>query len=227
MDYYEEIGMYEGDVVRITRLDNGKKEVALVKWSDEDYCVCYYIKGRGFVYRATLNMNPEILGKQIPNFPNYAITKDGKIWSFYQYRYLTKYYDKDGYVKVVLFKKKKRYYKRVHRLVLEAFVGKCPKGMTACHNDAVKDNNSISNLRWDTPKNNTKDTIVAGKHPCLTQKGENHSQAKLTEQDVRMIIYMWRTKEFAQQEIADTYSITRSSVNHIINRRTWKHIWRN
>ena len=79
-------------------------------------------------------------------------------------------------------------------------------------------------MRWDTPKNNTKDTIVNGKHPSLTQKGENHSQAKLREKDVINIIHLWNTKLFRQQEIADMYNMCRQSVNNIINQRTWKHI---
>ena len=164
--------------------------------------------------------------RTLPDFPNYIIGDNGRVWSNYRNKYLKKVYDKDGYVKVTLFENKKRCYKRVHRLVLEAFVGKCPQGMTACHNDGVKHNNNISNLRWDTPKNNTKDTIATGKHPSLTQKGENHSQAKLEEKEVINIIHLWNTKLFRQQEIAYMYNMCRQSVNNIINRRTWKHIWR-
>lgn len=164
--------------------------------------------------------------KRIPNFPKYAITKSGKVWSYYYNKWLKKSYDKDGYVKIILLKGGKRYYKKVHRLVLETFVGKCPKGMATCHNDAVKDNNKLSNLRWDTYKNNTKDTIANGKHGSLTQKGENHSQAKLTEFDVKQIYKIYETGEFTQQEIAVAYGVCRQSINNIILYKTWNHIWR-
>jgi hypothetical protein len=53
---------------------------------------------------------------------------------------------------------------RVHRLVLEAFVGPCPEGMVGCHNDGDPLNNRLDNLRWDTPSNNERDKWVHGTH---------------------------------------------------------------
>lgn len=50
--------------------------------------------------------------------------------------------------------------------------------------------------------------------------------AKLTEQKVRMIIYMWRTKEFTQQEIANIYDVSRALIGMIVRKNIWKHIWR-
>lgn len=48
---------------------------------------------------------------------------------------------------------------RVHRLVLEAFVGPCPEGLEGCHWDTVPSNNSLANLRWDTRSANMLDSI--------------------------------------------------------------------
>lgn len=64
---------------------------------------------------------------------------------------------KDGHVKS----------HRVHRLVLEAFVGPCPKGMEACHNDGDPTNNLLSNLRWDTHEANVADTKRHGRNRSL------------------------------------------------------------
>lgn len=47
--------------------------------------------------------------------------------------------------------------KPVHRLVLEAWVGPCPDGCEGCHNDGDGANNVVSNLRWDTRRNNQLD----------------------------------------------------------------------
>ncbi len=44
--------------------------------------------------------------------------------------------------------------KLVHRLVLEAFIGQCPDGMECCHNNGVRNDNRLSNLRWDTTSAN-------------------------------------------------------------------------
>lgn len=71
----------------------------------------------------------------------------------------------DGYRKITLCKpgqpNKGAY---VHRLVLLAFVGPCPDGMEACHRNAVKNDNRLVNLRWDTASENNKDIVRLGRH---------------------------------------------------------------
>ena len=51
---------------------------------------------------------------------------------------------------------------RVHRLVLEAFVGPCPPGMVACHANDDASDNRLENLRWDTPRENNLDKVRNG-----------------------------------------------------------------
>ena len=63
-------------------------------------------------------------------------------------------YDKDGYNEVVLCKNGMMYYKRLHRLVAEAFIPN-PNGLPQVnHKDEVKDNNHVENLEWCTRKYN-------------------------------------------------------------------------
>lgn len=62
-----------------------------------------------------------------------------------------------GYPKVTLSRQSRRTTLLVHRIVLEAFVGPCPDGMEACHNDGDQTNNVPSNLRWDTHAANNRD----------------------------------------------------------------------
>lgn len=50
---------------------------------------------------------------------------------------------------------------------------------------------------------------------------------KLTEQNVRMIIYMYRTKLFSQQVIANAYKVSQAIISAILTKKTWKHIWSN
>lgn len=47
--------------------------------------------------------------------------------------------------------------RNVHVLVAEAFIGPRPPGLQVCHNDGNKNNNTLSNLRYDTPKANWQD----------------------------------------------------------------------
>lgn len=73
-----------------------------------------------------------------------------------------------GYVNVALCKNGLIVYREIHRLVLETFVGPCPKGMEACHGKKGNRNNSLPNLRWDTPHNNALDMIADGN--CVSMK---------------------------------------------------------
>ncbi len=79
---------------------------------------------------------------------------------------------KDGYKRVSLCKGGVCVHKRVHRLVLEAFVGECPEGMVACHLDSKTSNNILDNLEWDTHKNNTADVIARGRFYYIRGKKE-------------------------------------------------------
>lgn len=53
---------------------------------------------------------------------------------------------------------------KIHLLVLEAFVGPRPPGLLGCHEDGDPTNNHVSNLRWDTAKSNSRDTVDHGHH---------------------------------------------------------------
>lgn len=158
--------------------------------------------------------------RQILKFLKYKITKNGEVWSCKSQKFLKPTLAKNGYSYYSLYINKKRYYRPVHRLVLETFVGKCPKGMECCHNNCNKQDNRLENLRWDTRSNNIRDSVKY-KH----FRGENRPNAKLTEQDVRMIIYMYKTGEFTQTVIADIYGVSHPCISFIISRKNWKHIW--
>jgi predicted XRE-type DNA-binding protein len=58
----------------------------------------------------------------------------------------------------------------------------------------------------------------------IVQTGENHSQAKLTEEIVIEIRKLAETKEYTQREIAKKFNIHYKNINKIITRTTWKHI---
>jgi hypothetical protein len=150
---------------------------------------------------------------------------------------LTPIYRK-GYPNYSLYNKHGIYkHKLAHRLVLEAFVGPCPTGMECCHNDGNRKNCVLSNLRWDTPKNNGLDRIIHGTskvcsgenhwsktRPEDTLKGENNAAAKLTDIQVYNIIDIL-TKELAtKSELARYYRIDQTIPGRIIARKKWQHI---
>lgn len=160
--------------------------------------------------------------KIIANYPDYAITKDGKIWSNKTGRWL-KPSLVCGYFNVILCKNGKHCGCSIHRLILESFVGQCPPGMQCRHLNGVRTDNRLENLKWGTRSENQQDAVKHGTHAGL-RCGEKHNGVKLTEKDVKTVIKMYKTGEFTQEEIAKLYNVYQTHVSKIVNKKTWKHI---
>lgn len=79
-----------------------------------------------------------------------------------------------GYVRVALGNGSDK--PTVHTLVLRAFVGPPPEGMEGCHENDIKHDNRLVNLRWDTRLANILDKIRNGndRHRNQTHCLRNH-----------------------------------------------------
>jgi hypothetical protein len=167
-------------------------------WKDiKDYEGLYQVSNYGGIKRFNRNKNHK----------PFKILKSLKI-------------NKYGHLQVSLYKNNIRKNYSIHRLVLEAFVGPCPPGMEGCHNDGKPSNNYVGNLRWDTHKNNAKDSI---KHGTFI-KGSKQGLAKLNDWKVRIIIRLIEDGYLIQQEIADIFNVTRQTISYIKRKKIWKHI---
>lgn len=70
-----------------------------------------------------------------------------------------------GYMQVTLGKMGRRQSILVHVMVLRAFSGdKSSPEIQGCHSDGEYSNNSLQNLRWGTPSENSYDMIRHGRH---------------------------------------------------------------
>lgn len=163
--------------------------------------------------------------KQIPNYPGYKITKDGRVWSDKTQRWLKPWIDLGGYPMVSLRKGGKTFNRYIHRLALKTFVGPCPQEMECCHGDGNRLNCNLNNLRWGTKSENRKDAIKHGTHKNPVNPGEANPRAILSDQDVRIIIYIYRTGIMIMAEIAKLYGVSSSAISMITNKRNWKHLW--
>ena len=85
-----------------------------------------------------------------PTFTNYAVSKDGEVYSLKWKRLLKASDDGDGYITTVLTKDKKQYYKRINRLVLETYDPiENDHLYHAHHNNEIKTDNRLENLEWE------------------------------------------------------------------------------
>ena len=120
---------------------------------------------------------------------------------------------------------------RVHRIVAEAFLGKCPDGCVVNHKDGNKKNNSVENLEYVSPSENNIHALNAGLRHRATKgnqrRGENHPSAVLTENEVRRILQIHKDRRWGKVKIARQFNISVGAVSAILQNRSWKNIERN
>lgn len=84
----------------------------------------------------------------------YAITSDGKVWSYRKKRYLNLVLCGRGYLQAHLWKNGERKPGLVHRLVAETYIPNPSNLPQVNHKDEDKTNNNADNLEWCSAKYN-------------------------------------------------------------------------
>lgn len=78
----------------------------------------------------------------------YAITEDGKVWSYRNKRFIKPFLRKNGYLQVILVKDGVKKNHKVHRLVAETYISNPNNYPEVNHKDENRVNNNIDNLEW-------------------------------------------------------------------------------
>lgn len=123
---------------------------------------------------------------------------------------------KDGYYTVTLSKQNIIKTYKVADLIAATFIGKKPGKYDTCHNNGIRTDNRINNLRYDTRVGNLKDKILHG----TSYRGERHWYHKLKEHDVRNIKNLL-AKDFYHKDIADIYGVHRATISAINQEKSW------
>lgn len=108
----------------------------------------------------------------------------------------------------------------IHVLVAAAFIGPKPRRMQVCHNDGNSHNNTDTNLRYDTCKNNLADRHRHG----TALVGSKGSASKLTEMQVEEMRRLYATEVCSQPKLGRLFGVSQTTVNSIILRKSWTHI---
>lgn len=162
--------------------------------------------------------------RAVPGFLGYEVSSIGHVRSYIpslQYkgefpRMLNPYYRK-GYPFVALKRDGKYHGKAVHVLVALAFIGEKPFGYHTCHNDGDPTNNVVSNLRYDTPVNNTADRKKHGTY----LEGELCARALFTNEQAEKI-RISHSQGRSLSELVDQYSVSRNTIWSIVSGRTYR-----
>lgn len=124
-----------------------------------------------------------------------------------------------GYPGVCLSLNNRREHVLVHRLVVEAFIGEIGDGLFVNHKSGIKKDNSVENLEICTPSQNS--------YHCTRVLCKNRGSAKgkssLAETDIPMIMGAVRSG-MKHKEVALSYGVSDSAIEHIVNGSTWRHV---
>lgn len=157
--------------------------------------------------------------RPIPDFPQYEVSNFGRVRNRNHKGCgprLLRPGNVRGYQCVALSRDGKMFNRKVHRLVLEVFVGPCPDGYACAHNDGDRANNRLGNLRWATCLENAQDRQKHG-----TQlRGETSGKSKLTEELVSEI----RNSTESGAAVARRLSLAKTTISAVRRRLTWRHI---
>lgn len=166
--------------------------------------------------------------ENIPGFPNYAVTKDGRVWSNSRKNtrggWLAPIKKSGGHLSVDLCIEGNHNPRQIHRLVLETYVGLCPVGMECRHLDGNPANNHLGNLCWGTKSENSLDSIQHGTHSGLKTKGEKCNLSKLKDWQVRLIFNAYHDGAYTQKELAQMFGVNKVTIHYIVVGKTWRHI---
>ncbi len=158
--------------------------------------------------------------KWIPGSSKYQVSDRGRVQNHDTLHVLKQATDKDGYKIVSLSESHRKHpTKKVHVLVLLAFIGPCPPRHEGGHLNGDPGDNRLENLAWVTRKQNAKHRAAHGR----TAKGERHGSARLTAEQVRQIRDHLATG-LSQKDTAASLGVSVDSVWRIANRKNWAHV---
>lgn len=156
--------------------------------------------------------------RAIPKCPAYEISNRGRVRKIiYKAYYLNQW----GYPCVQLWKGNARYQTAtIHRLVAEAFVPNPNSLPEVNHKDGNKLNFDSENLEWMTRFDNQRHMMKL--HLRREARGEDHGNAKLTEEQVKEILTL--DGKMNQRDIAAKFGISQYVISKIMLGKLWRHI---
>lgn len=124
----------------------------------------------------------------------------------------------NGYCEVCLWNKEKQNVLKVHRLVLESFLGINLDKPHVNHINGIKTDNRLENLEWCTPKENAIHSFKNGLNRGI--KGEENSNSKLKLKDVYFI--RENKNKYTKKYLAEKFGVTTTLIYLVINKKCWK-----
>lgn len=151
------------------------------------------------------------------NKSSYKITSDGEVISteYQGHKRKNIYYmkggkDKDGYRLVVLTLNGRKYTRKVHRLVAEAFIPNPDNKPEVNHKDGNKSNNKIDNLEWNFPSENTHHASENGLRMATNSK-----------ESIEYVCVLLSSNNYNIDDISKMSGVDKATIYKILNKKIW------
>jgi len=116
--------------------------------------------------------------------------------------------------------KGKRFIADTHRVAYELTFGEIPAGMCVCHKCDNPRCCNPAHLFIGTVQDNINDKVTKGRQ----SRGIKHTNSKLAPTQVVQIRALYKDGGGSMAELARQFNITKGAIQHIIERRNWRHI---
>jgi hypothetical protein len=124
--------------------------------------------------------------------------------------------DNKGYYQINLHKNNKSKTFRLHRLVAESFIPNTSSKPFVNHKNFIKTDNSIDNLEWSTPLENTRHYIYNGeKNRKRPYENKTYERVKFSMDDLNEMHKLYLSG-FTLSQIAEQYNIRTMSVIQVL-----------
>ena len=164
--------------------------------------------------------------KTIPDYPDYKISENGIVYSYKsgEKKQLSCKVDIDGYKTIGLYNNGKCKRFKIHRLVAICFIPKINGKDCVNHIDGNKWNNTVNNLEWCTPKENS---LHASQNGLLItgskQKKGMAKRRRYTAEQIADIKNLYESG-VSQRKIGEMFGCDHSVISEIVNNKTYKPI---
>jgi hypothetical protein len=109
----------------------------------------------------------------------------------------------------------------VHSLVMQMFVGPRPDGMVINHKNGIRWDNRLENLEYCTQSYNRKQDFIMGRQSLA---GEKNTQSKLTEDEVKQIVELYKTGDYTGKALGRKYGVSVPTISGIVTGRHWSYL---
>jgi hypothetical protein len=156
----------------------------------------------------------------VPDFPGYFVNKNGDVFSNLKHsgnpngevRKLSSKSLCRGYCQYTLMKNGVRSTTQGHIIMGKVFLKKKNPSDEICHNNGIRNDNRLENLRYGSRKENVADMLIHG----TDSRGEKHSSHKLNEPKIKLARLLKFNFGWSYREIADLWKINKETVRYAV-----------